>query len=153
MQDRVRRRARPVAEVEEDGIVRVVRRPDRIEPELLHEHDVRAHRLDRDDPTGVLVEVVAIDAADVDTLPVDEEVEPANLDASEPDLDGRLLGEGTGRVAQDDRQRVAVRLLGGPRGDPGQATGVHHHGAKRAGRGVAGRRWPVRSHGGIGPAP
>ena len=101
-----------VGQVEEGRIVRVVRGPHGVEPELLHQHEIRAHRLDRDDPAGVLVEVVAVDPADEDPGAVHEQVEALDLDPAEADLDRHLLGDGAGRVAQDDVQRVEARQLG-----------------------------------------
>ena len=43
-------------------------------------------------------------------MSVDQEVETADFDPAEADLDARLLGDRTGRIAQDDGQRVEVRL-------------------------------------------
>ena len=82
-----------VGQVEEGRVVRVVRGPDGVEPELLHEHEVGAHRLHRDDPAGVLVEVVAVDPADEDPGAVDQQVETRDLDPPEADLDRHLLGD------------------------------------------------------------
>ncbi len=90
-----------VGQVEEGRVVRVVRGAHRVEPELLHQHEVGAHRLDRDDAPGVLVEVVAVDAAEEDAGAVDQQVEALDLDPAEPDLDGHLLGDVAVRVAQD----------------------------------------------------
>ena len=67
----------------------------------------------------MLVEVVAIDAADVDALAVDEQVEPADLDPAEPDLDGHRLGDVAVGCPERDVERIEVRLLGGPRADGG----------------------------------
>ena len=53
-----------VAQVVEARVVRGVRRAHRVEAELLHEHEVGAHLLDRHDPTGVRIEVVPVDAAE-----------------------------------------------------------------------------------------
>ena len=64
-----------VGEFQEGRVVRVVRGPDRVEPELLHLHEVRAHLVARHHPARVLVEVVTVDPADHHALPVDEQVE------------------------------------------------------------------------------
>ena len=106
--------AKLVGQVEEGRVVRVVRGPHGVEPELLHQDEVGAHRLDRHDPPGVLVEVVAVDPADEDPGAIDQQVQAADLDPAEADLDGGLLGDRAGRVAQDDVQRVEARLLGRP---------------------------------------
>ena len=106
-----------VGQVEEGRVVGVVRGPDRVEPELLHEDQVGAHRLGRDDPPGVLVEVVAVDAAEEDPGTVDQEVEPDDLDPPEADLDRDGLGDRAIRGVERDVQRVAVRLLRGPAPD------------------------------------
>ena len=74
-----------VGQVEERRVVRVVRGPDRVEPELLHRDEVGAHRLGGDHAAGVLVEVVAVDAADEDAPAVDQEVHAADLDPPEAD--------------------------------------------------------------------
>ncbi len=62
----------------------------------------------------MLVEVVAVDAADEDARAVDQQVEALDLDPTEADLDGRRLGDRAGRVAEDDVERVEARLLGRP---------------------------------------
>ena len=86
-----------VAQLQERGIVGVVRGPDGIEPELPHLDDVRAHRRDRNHPPGPFVEVVAIDASDEDRPPVQEQTEPVHLDAAEADADGGLFHQVAGR--------------------------------------------------------
>ena len=106
-----------VGQLEEGRVVRVVRCPHGVEPELLHHDEVRAHRLAGHDAPGVLVEVVAVDAADEDARAVDEQVEPADLDAPEPDLDRHRLGDGAVRGPQRDMKRVQIRLLCGPAAD------------------------------------
>ena len=59
-----------VGQLQEYRVVRVVGRADRVEAELLHLHDVCAHRVSRDDTAGALVEVVPVDAAYQDALAV-----------------------------------------------------------------------------------
>ncbi len=109
-----------VGQGEEGRVVRVVRGAHGVEPELLHQDEVGMHRFDRDDPPGVLVEVVAVDAPQVDPGAVDQQVQALDLDPPEADLGGRLLDDLAIRVAQRDRQRVEVRRLRGPAGDGGE---------------------------------
>ena len=133
-----------VGQVEEGRVVRVVRRAHGVEPELLHQHEVGAHRLDRDDAPGVLVEVVAVDAADEDARAVDEQVEARDLDPAEADLDRHLLGDVAVGVAQDDVQRVEVRLLGGPALDVGDVEVPGRRGRRAAAPSGDGRRSQAR---------
>ncbi len=106
-----------VGEVEERGVVRVVRGPDRVEPELLHRHEVGPHVRHGHDPARPRVEVVAVDAADEDPPAVDQEVAPGDLDAPEADPDaGGVDGLARGR-AERDNDLLERRLLGRPRPD------------------------------------
>ena len=110
-----------VGQIEKDGVVRVMRGPNRVEPEPLHEHEVSAHRLGRDDPSRVLVEIVAVDAADEDPPAVHEEIEAPDLDTAKSHLDDRPLDHLAGRRVEADLQRVAGRRLRAPRCDAGDA--------------------------------
>ena len=127
-----------VGQVEEGRVVRVVRGPDRVEPELLHQDEVGAHRLGRDDPAGVLVEVVAVDAADEDPRAVDQQVQAADLDPAEADPDGGRLGDRAVGGAQ--RRRAAGR---GPAARPtsGATSGTSTCHVTRPSSGGAIRRW------------
>ena len=116
-----------VGQVREGRVVGVVRGPHGVEPELLHQDQVGAHRLDRDDPPGDLVEVVAVDPAQVDAPAVDEEVHPADLDAPEADPQlGGLDDLAAGR-AERHGQRVERRRLRGPRRDAGELGPERDH--------------------------
>ena len=63
-------------------VVRVVRGPDGVEPESAQEGQVLADRVGADDPARVLVEVVAVHAADEDPGAVDQQVAADDLDAA-----------------------------------------------------------------------
>ena len=97
-----------VGQVEEGRVVGVVRGAHGVEAEALHlRRGRRASTSTDDDPAGVLVEVVAVDAADEHAAAVDQQVEAADLDPAEADPDRRAL---------DDRAvRVAERRPGGRR--------------------------------------
>ena len=137
-----------VGQVREGRVVGVVRGAHGVEPELLHQDEVGAHRLDRDDPPGDLVEVVAVDPAQVDPPAVDEEVHAADLDAPEADpqlggLDdvaaGRAERHGQ-RVERRASPRSRARRRGSPPGARRSPAGV-----ARA-RGRAPPRRPGRRH-------
>ena len=68
----------------------------------------------------MLVEVVAVHAADEDALPVDQQVHAADLDPAEADPDRRGLDDGSVGGPQGDREVVQVRGLGGPSLDIGK---------------------------------
>ncbi len=115
-----------VGQVEEGRVVRVVRRAHGVEPELLH-LSTRSARIDvrRDDPSGVLVEVVAVDAADED---------PPAVDRAGPGRGSRPAGSRPGpspprrpprpgRPERDGGGRGARGALGGPRLDARRRRG------------------------------
>ena len=83
------------------------------------------------DATGVLVEVVAIDATQEDPGAVDEEVEALDLDPPEADLDRHRLGDRAVGIAQDDVQRVAARPLRRPALDVGDVEVPGHETVER----------------------
>ncbi len=103
-----------VGQVEEDRVVRVVRRADGVEPEPLHLDEVGPHRGVRDDASGVLVEVVAIHAADEDALAVEQQVDAADVDAPEPDAHDMPLDHRAVRRAQRDHEIAERGRLGRP---------------------------------------
>ena len=105
--------------VQEDRVVGIVGRPDGVEPELLHRHQVGPHRLGRDDAPRVLVEVVAVDAADQHRGAVDQQMHALDLDSPEADPQIHFLDGLAGRRSQHHVQRIEVRLLRGPRLDVG----------------------------------
>ena len=110
--------AQLVGQVEERRVVGVVRRAHGVEPELLHQDEVGAHRLAADHASGVLVEVVAVHAADEDAPAVDEQVDAADLDAPEADPEGRLARRRRRRGERRTTDRVVeVRDLRRPRRD------------------------------------
>ena len=106
-----------VARVEERRVVRVMRGAHGVEAPALHRDDVRAQVLGRDDPPGPWIEVVAVDAADEDRPPVDQQLDAAHLDPPEPDAALDPLRDAP--VGRDQRHRHGPerRHLGGPRGD------------------------------------
>jgi hypothetical protein len=91
-----------VGQVEEGRVVRIVRRANRVEPDLLHQDEIGPHRVARDHPSGVLVEVVAVDAMDQDPAAVEQEIPPDDLDPAEANPLAGLLRHGAGRVAECD---------------------------------------------------
>src|SRR5947207_502629 len=103
-----------VGELEERRVVRIVRGPDRVEPELLHLDKVRPHRLPGHDPARVLVEVMAVHAAEEDPPAVDEEVESPDLNPVEADLDLRRLDDLAGWRTKGHPQRTQRRPFGRP---------------------------------------
>ena len=74
----------------------------------------------------MLVEIVAVDPADEDPGAIDQQVEALDLDPTEADLDGHLLGDRAGGVAQDDVQRIEAWLLGRPAFDIGDVEMPGH---------------------------
>ena len=128
-----------VGQLEEGRVVRVVRGPDRVEPELLHQHEVGAHLVPGDGPPGVLVEVVAVDAADEDARAVDEQVEP---DGSRPggSRSGGVASSATAPSGRAQDDRAAGRGVGcsaDQRSTPGSSTCQ----VTRPSSGGAIRRW------------
>ena len=105
--------------VQQGRVVRVVRRPDGVEPEPLHGQQVRTESLGRDRPPEAGVEVVPVDAADHHADAVDEEVVADDLDPPEADPVGRPLDGGAVGIVQGDLEVVQVRQLGRPRRDAG----------------------------------
>ena len=108
-----------VGELQERGVVGVVRGAHGVEPEALEVDQVGAHLLPCDGPPGVGVEVMAVGTVEQHPLAVDEQVEAEHLDAPEADADGRLLDLGALRVPQGEGQVVQARLLCRPRQHPG----------------------------------
>ena len=108
-----------VAQVEEPGIVRVVRATHGVHVVALHRDEVGAHVVDRHRFAALGVMIVTVDAADHHALAVDQQVAPVDGDGAEPDrvADG-LLHDAIGRNERDD-EAVAVRVLGRPDGDVG----------------------------------
>ncbi len=137
--DRVQ--AQLVAQVEERGVVGVVRRPNGVEPPPLHRDDVGAHVLEAHDAASVRVEVVAVDAADQDRPAVHEQLAILDLHPAEPDTALDALHDGPVRRAQHDRERPEGRHLGRPRRDVGHQR-LEPDAAE-----------PRRPDGGQGPAP
>ncbi len=111
--------AQLVAEVQEGRIVRVVRGPHGVEPEALHLDQVCPHVVARDHPSRVPVEVVPVHATDEDAPAIDEQVQPADLHPSEPDLQNELLDDLAAWRAERDREGVEDRHLRRPRSDRG----------------------------------
>ena len=111
--------AQLVAQVEEDRFVRIVGRPDRIEAELLHGHQIGPYRRGRNDAPGVLVEIVAVDAADQHRGAVDQQVHALDLDAPEADPQIHFLCRLARRRAQDDVKWIEIRPLSRPLPDVG----------------------------------
>ena len=106
-----------IAQVQKNRIVRIMRGPHGVEPELLHEAEVLAHVVGADHAASVLVEVVAVDAAQQHRPAIDQQLEPVDNHPPEPDLQLSLLDNFPGGAAKHDLQRVQVRLLRGPAPD------------------------------------
>lgn len=106
-----------VREVVQRRVVRVVRGADRVEPELLQQHEIGAHVVVRHRPPGQRMEVVPVDAPDVDPLAVEEQVPAADLDLAETDAMERGVGDRAVGAVQPDGQPVQLGCLRRPRAD------------------------------------
>ena len=84
----------PVTELEPVGVVRIVRRPDRIHVRALHQRDVRLHRSPRQRAAAAVVVLVPIDAGDHHGNAVHEQLPVANLDRAEADVARHRLAAG-----------------------------------------------------------
>ena len=137
-----------VGQVEERRVVRVVRRPHRVEAELLHLDEVGAHRLGRDHPTGVLVEVVAVDAPDAGrAAPLTSRSTPRTSTRRKPTRSSTSSATVAGRREQTDRQGIERRDLGRPGLDAGDLERATRRSLRAAagagGRGPASRSAPL----------
>ena len=110
-----------------------MRGPHRVEPEALHLDQVGSHVLARDDPTGVLVEVVTVHATDVDAPAVDEEVQAADLDPSES-TGSRLFDDLASGRPERDPEGVAARHFRGPGSDRRRRRRAARPGRRGSGR-------------------
>lgn len=136
-----------VAQVEERGVGRIVAGADGVDVVALHEFDVGDGELAGHDPSGIRVELMAVDAPEDDTAAVDLELAVLDGDGAEADAYGDAFGVGV------DLALVQPGFLGAPRrhvrdlgrppggqigdaqlgdGDPDAAVGVE---TQRAARG------------------
>ena len=109
-----------VAGVEEVRARRVVRGPDDVDVGLAQVDDILTHVLGRQRPALQDPRIVAVDAADPDRRPVDEELVAPCLDPPKPDspavaLGGAAVGPALG--PDDHLELVQTRLLRRPRLD------------------------------------
>ena len=123
--------AQLIGQLEERRVVGVVRGAHAIEAEALHVHHVRAHLVAGHGASPLWVEVVAVDAVDEHPLAVDEQVEAHDLDAAEPDPDGRALDLAAGRVPERQLEVVQPGQLGGPRQHVGHGRGPRGQAVER----------------------
>ena len=106
-----------VAELGQVLVVRVVRGPDGVEVVGLHEQQVEPGLLAGDGPAQTGVVLVQVHAVDLDRPAVDQQRLVAHLDRAEPGPAGTGLDHCAGRVAQLDREPVALGHLVRPRDD------------------------------------
>ena len=118
-------KAEGVAKQIEFGAVGVVRGADGIDVQLLHQAKIEEHILARDGRARAAVELVAVDALELDGLAVDAKDLAVDRNLAEADLLGNDLpvradGEGIergilGRPGTDTRKRKGCALAGGNR--------------------------------------
>lgn len=101
----------PVAQVQEVGVRRVVARADGVDVVPLHEQHVLEHPLGRHGPAAQRVELVPVDAAQLDRPPVDQEHPVLDRDGTEADRERHRL------AVRRDHHVVEAWLLGAPRLD------------------------------------
>ena len=101
----------PVAQIQEVRVRRVVARADGVDVVPLHEQHVLEHPLGRHGTAAQRVELVPVDAAQLDRPPVDEEHAVLDRDRAEADRERHRLG-----VGRDD-DVVEPRPFGAPRLD------------------------------------
>lgn len=103
-----------IGEVVQRRVVRVVRGADRVETEALQQDQVRAHVVVRHRAAGQRMEVVPVDAADEDALPVDQQVPADDLHVTETDAVAGGVGDGAVGTVQAHGQAVQLGRLGIP---------------------------------------
>ena len=119
-----------VAQVVEPRIVGIVGTAHGVHVMLLHQVEVATHRLLRQRPAVVGVELVAVHPEDRDGLAVDQQLVVAHLHRTEADALGPHLGHRSVGRAQRDDGAVELGRFVVPRGDPGNldAAGDHRAG-------------------------